>query len=307
VTEIEPGWYKDPVDQAVQRYWDGEGWVGDPIPADQTPPDGPPAGTKSPPARPVSEEPTPEAETREERPPDPVPAPPSSPPAPPSGLAPPGWPPGVPYHGVPYRGSLPTALVTPHGHTIAPLWTRFLARLVDFSAVLVLNIAVNGWFVYQWWTEWYPIIADTFRRAMAGQPAPDITRPERANSLQIVIILLAAALWFAYEVPATANSGQTLGKRLLGIKVVRVESPEPLGFGRAIRRWNPLGLSTLLWTCFGVGFLIQLVDSLSPVLDWPLRRALHDKWAGTFVVRPRTTSAGEPSRPPAESRSGEPS
>ena len=29
MTEIPPGWYPDPVDRTIQRYWDGEGWVGD--------------------------------------------------------------------------------------------------------------------------------------------------------------------------------------------------------------------------------------------------------------------------------------
>ena len=183
-------------------------------------------------------------------------------------------------------------VVRPHGLALAPLWTRLLARLVDILVVLGLSIAVTGWFVYQWWNEMYPVIAESFRDALAGQsPNNEVTTPERAGSLQIVIILLIAALWFAYEVPAIANSGQTLGKRLLRVKVMRVESREPIGFGRAIRRWNPLGLPTLLWSCFGIGFLLQLLDSLSPVIDWPLRRAFHDRSAGTIVVRVEKTPA----------------
>ena len=42
MSSVAPGWYKDPAEPTTQRYWDGEGWVGPPIPADATPPDGPP-------------------------------------------------------------------------------------------------------------------------------------------------------------------------------------------------------------------------------------------------------------------------
>jgi len=48
VSDISPGWYKDPADASVQRYWDGEGWLGDPIPADAPAPPGPPPGAKPP-------------------------------------------------------------------------------------------------------------------------------------------------------------------------------------------------------------------------------------------------------------------
>jgi uncharacterized RDD family membrane protein YckC len=92
------------------------------------------------------------------------------------------------------------------------------------------------------------------------------------------------ALWFAYEVPAVASTGQTLGKRMLGIKVMRLESPDPLGFGRSMRRWNRMGLPTVLWPCCGVGFVLQAVDSLFVAIDRPLHQAIHDKAALTVVV-----------------------
>ena len=58
------------------------------------------------------------------------------------------------------------------------------------------------------------------------------------------------------------------------------------------RRWNTLGLPTLLWPCFCLGFALQLLDALSPLFDHPMRQALHDKRAQTVVVhapRPRAT------------------
>jgi uncharacterized RDD family membrane protein YckC len=122
------------------------------------------------------------------------------------------------------------------------------------------------------------------RHLQANQPATDVPAPQ-SGSLQIAIIIIGAALWFAYEVPALANSGQTPGKRLVGIRVLRVEADGPLGFARAIRRWNPLGLSMILWLCCFIGFALQFVDCLFVLLDRPLHQAIHDKSAGTVVVK----------------------
>jgi uncharacterized RDD family membrane protein YckC len=181
-----------------------------------------------------------------------------------------------------------------HGLPIAPMWSRLLARLIDICVVLVLNVVVNGWFAYQYWKEIYPEVAAVFRAEMAGEKIQPLAASSRLSYLEIVIIVLAAALWFAYEVPSIAGSGQTLGKRLMRVKVVRQDGTDAVGLGRAIRRWNPLGLPTLMWYC-GIGFILQIVDGLSPLFDWPLRRAFHDRSAGTVVVRvPRAEQpAGE--------------
>ncbi|GAA0738160.1 RDD family protein [Dactylosporangium roseum] len=238
----------------------------------------------------------------------------------PPGQLPPGaivLPPGTPAPpGLLQQGALPTGAVQvllppqpglpgqgavePHGRPIAPLGARLLARLIDIAIVAMLSVAVTGWFVYQYIDEMMPYYREFYRRWTANESMSDIVAPDRANSLQIVILILIAALWFAYEVPSIANSGQTVGKRLLKIKVMRLESEEPIGFGRAIRRWNPLGLSVLLWTC-GIGFVLQFLDSLSPVIDWPLRRAFHDRSAGTVVVRAES-STPSPSENAGEQR-----
>lgn len=178
----------------------------------------------------------------------------------------------------------------PHGRAVAALGARLVARLVDLVVLVLLNAAVTGWFIYQYLDLMMPV----FREYM--KTGETIAQPDRAATLQVIIPILIAALWFAYEVPAIANTGQTFGKRLLKIKVMALESEAPIGYGRAIRRWNPLGLSVLLWYC-GVGFVLQLLDSLSPVIDWPLHRAFHDRSAGTVVVRdvpPSSQPTGDP-------------
>jgi uncharacterized RDD family membrane protein YckC len=335
VNDIAPGWYRDPVDPTQQRYWDGEGYLGDPLPADAIPPPGPPAGTPPSATTALSTAAQPSAPADPLAPPAPSPpaadalAPtPSSPagvPAPPTGVAnsaptrvAPGGGPLTPPHGTPPAG--PGQLTTapngmpgwpayprlvlpeprPHGYRLAGLGARLIARLVDMLAVLGLNILVNGYFVYQYYKVNLPFWQEVSRRFYAGESTAGVEPPERASTLLIIILVLATALWFAYEVPAHANTGQTLGKRLMGIKVMRLESDEQLGFRRSIRRWNTIGLPTLLWTCFGLGFVLQFVDGLWVLFDRPMHQALHDKSAVTVVVEAEPKpGAAQPTHDPS--------
>jgi uncharacterized RDD family membrane protein YckC len=366
MTSLPAGWYKDPADPSTQRWWDGDGWLGKPLPADATPPDGPPpadepdpvvealaagsAPTEPPaPGAPQAVQPAPGAGPTPEGappgwqvppgyqppagwqpPPGWTPPPPGyqQPPpgwAPPAGYQqpppgwqpppgsqtpPPGWqapPPGWPQQppqgwtpppGYPLAYAYPPQ-ARPHGLPLAGLGRRLVARLVDIVAVLILNVLVNGWLAYQWWLEVEPV----FRATMADPFATPQEVSVRSSYLVLTILVVATALWFAYEVPALANSGQTLGKRLLQVKVVKVENTEALGFGRAFRRWARLGMWTPFWSCYGLGFLAQLIDSGSVLFDQKLHQALHDKSAATVVV---AVPPGSPAPPaPAQSENAD--
>ena len=291
MSSLQAGWYRDPADPATQRYWDGEGWIGTAIPADATPPAGPPpagpSGTipHSPPASavPIPGEP-PERGLQQSWTP-----PPGWPPPPPGWTPPPGWipPPGF------------TLQARPHGFALASMGARLAARMIDFVMVLLLNVVVNGYLGYQWWLEIEPVV-----RAAIGDPFGTPQQPSsRSDYLMLTMLFVATALWLAYEVPGIGNSGQTLGKRIMRIKVVAVENTDRLGFGRAFRRWGRLGLWTPLWSCYGLGLLMQLIDSVSPLFDQRLRQALHDKIARTVVValppgykQPVATGGGDVSK-----------
>jgi len=274
VNAIAPGWYRDPADTSTQRYWDGEGWVGDPLPADVTPP-------AEPPSAPVPAAVKPEEKPAEEKPPlaeQPAGWPPGLPWPPPGAQVPPGY----QFH--PAYAQLFLPAPRPHGYPLAAPGRRFAARMVDIGILLVVNAVVNGWFIYKLYQEFWPYFKVAFARTQAKQPTDDIPIPQNTDTLALTIVLIAAALWFAYEVPAVANRGQTFGKRLFGIKVLGVEADGPLGFGRAFRRWNPMGFATVLWVCGGVGFVFQFIDCLFVAVDRPLHQALHDKQAATVVV-----------------------
>lgn len=71
----------------------------------------------------------------------------------------------------------------------------------------------------------------------------------------------------------TGWDGQTPGKRILGLKVIRITG-EPVGYGKALLRYAGYYLSFLL---VGLGFVMIAVDRN--------KRGLHDLIAGTCVVK----------------------
>jgi uncharacterized RDD family membrane protein YckC len=127
----------------------------------------------------------------------------------------------------------------------------------------------------------------TSQGAKVSSVAP--TMSSRGTWLSLAIILLIMGIWLAYEVPNIASSGQTLGKRLMRIKVVGLDATTPIGIRRAMRRWVPLGIPMIVWTCGPLGVLVggflQLIDCVSPAINRPLQLARHDRSAFTVVVQ----------------------
>ena len=100
-----------------------------------------------------------------------------------------------------------------------------------------------------------------------------------------VVLISAVALLYAplFMMRQGAHNGQTLGKQMLGIRVVR-NNGEPMGFWwSALREAGVKGLA--------VGIASAIIPLLPWLLDvlWPLwddqNRALHDFAVQTHVVR----------------------
>lgn len=274
MSTIPPGWYKDPADPTTQRWWDGEGWLGDPIPADVTPPDGPPPVAPAPPPPPAPTSPGPA--------PGPVAATPTGP------GAPVAW---------PMSHRHPVAMPRPHPLPLAGVGARFMARFVDALVILILAAVANVWFAVEFWRSFEPVLAWAMQQPLTWDAIPPSAA--RASELLFLMGVVLTAVWFAYEVPASANTGQTLGKRIFGIRVVREDSDERLGFGRSLGRWFRLAWPTPFWVvCYGLPLLLQVADCLFIVMDNQRRQALHDRFARTLVVqvprtdRPTRTTAG---------------
>jgi uncharacterized RDD family membrane protein YckC len=90
----------------------------------------------------------------------------------------------------------------------------------------------------------------------------------------IAAVVLVTGL--LYEVLPTAKWGRTLGKKLLGLRVLDVESQDEPGFRAALRRW----LTHTVLDALVIGF----VGLAWCLFDRPWRQCWHDKAARTFVA-----------------------
>jgi uncharacterized RDD family membrane protein YckC len=101
--------------------------------------------------------------------------------------------------------------------------------------------------------------------------------------LVLMTSLLSTALAVAYFVVLEGTSGQTLAKRMLGIKVVAADG-SPADMQAALKRRAPILIGivprfgSLLWIAALLGMLITAIQ------DEVEHRGFHDKWGGTKVI-----------------------
>lgn len=138
---------------------------------------------------------------------------------------------------------------------VAGVTERFVALLIDFGVVfiayqLLLVLALR----------WMQPDLEQLYWLMAGVNVPFIL----------------------YETIFTSGGRTTLGKFLVGIRVVDKNTGEPLGLGRAFVRAIGYYVSAAILMC---GFLLAFIDSE--------HRALQDYLAGSVVVQARKKSWGE--------------
>ncbi|MGW3458772.1 RDD family protein [Streptomyces olivaceoviridis] len=191
-------------------------------------------------------------------------------PPPPGGGAggPYGGGPGGPYGGGPYGGGPGGGPYGPGGYPADPLagmppladsGKRTLARIIDMIlvgiVVLVLTWAIG-------------VSAYTF----------DSERAEVGRSLAQSVI--AAVLYIAYDTVLMTRSGQTLGKKWLGLRVANLENGATPSVQtmliRSLVLWVPFAFCcACIWTAISGGWSF---------FDKPYKQGLHDKAAKTVVV-----------------------
>ncbi|MDX9735859.1 MAG: RDD family protein [Thermoanaerobaculia bacterium] len=218
-----------------------------PPPTPIPPPTPVPAPRPAPPPAPVAARPAP--------PPAPVAARPAPPPAPMASRPAPMPPPPAAAAAPAYYDEAAPVEGEPAG-----FWIRFLASLID-SVILNVLLAI----------VWAPTFFLTFRAAARGE-APGAL----AAILPIFSFLLTMVLSLGYTLWFWANKGATPGKKMLGLRIVREDGEEPLGWGTAFMRLVGYMVSGFI---LYIGFLMIAFN--------PEKMGLHDKIAKTRVLKVR--------------------
>jgi uncharacterized RDD family membrane protein YckC len=127
------------------------------------------------------------------------------------------------------------------------------------------------------------IIIDTILLMVVGYVIAMATGGTTAAGFKLegVPMFLWLAIGIGYYIVLEAQSGATLGKRLIGLKVVKLEGGGPIDWQASITR-NLLRLVD--------GFFFYLVGAII-VWSSDKKQRLGDKVAGTVVVRAKEAAA----------------
>ena len=157
---------------------------------------------------------------------------------------------------------------------LADFGQRLVARLID-GAILggIASVVVIPLYVYVLFLVIDPSV--TVNREIVD-PGPDILWP--LLGFVAFVLVFSLVLNYVYEVEMMFRSGQTVGKRIMKIRVIPVDPAQTLTRGDAARRFLvQLGAS------FVPG--LSLVDGLYQLWDKPYQQCLHDKFAKTLVIK----------------------
>ena len=138
--------------------------------------------------------------------------------------------------------------------TLPGFVTRLFAFGVDIFAMAAMCLLVSQSIV----------LTGEFFRIGAFELGRQLIEIASRASIVAVIALYLPISW--------ALTGRSLGKALMGLRIVRTDG-SAFGFARSFVRFAGYWVSALP---FGLGFLAALFDGR--------RRALHDRLAGTIVV-----------------------
>lgn len=140
----------------------------------------------------------------------------------------------------------------------AGFWIRIVAFLIDQVLIGIILSALGT----------IGVIAF----AVGIQFTGDEYMFDQILAFSILYSLVSGVFWASYYIYFTGLSGQTLGKKIFRLRVVR-ENGLPMNYAIAFLRL--IGYAVCFLT-FGLGFFLIAVDSR--------KRGLHDRMAGTIVI-----------------------
>lgn len=171
----------------------------------------------------------------------------------------------------PAAGGAPEpAAATPGAATMSPIrplevpryggfWIRFLARLIDWLILIVINSAIT-----------MPLGLGGLSILSGSHDMFDLASMLALFGLAAMIRVTVSA---TYEILLTWKKGATLGKLALGLKVVRPDG-SGITLGRSVARFFSTWISGFI---FCIGYIIAAFDDE--------KRSLHDRICETRVIR----------------------
>ena len=159
--------------------------------------------------------------------------------------------------------------------TPAPLGRRFVAWLVD---ALIAALPLGVMLVPLLWA---------LMSVMLVRPAPPWLRNanEWVAMVWVLGLMMSLGWLMVYSLVRDGLGGASLGKRLVGLRVVNLKDRAPADLKAAVLRNLPGAAGMMAFSFVPlVGLLAPWVEPVM-VLTNPQRQRLGDRWAGTLVVR----------------------
>ncbi|EWT01001.1 hypothetical protein N865_12125 [Intrasporangium oryzae NRRL B-24470] len=262
------GWYDDPSNPDMLRYWDGVTWTNHTAPKKSPTASQSTIGLPQQPAPGTSQVPTPTA-----------PVPQGS-----------GWHTQAPgqYQQAPRYTPAPGAMgwatgpTTKDGVPLASWGRRAVARILDWVITGVIT-GILGW---SWMSDlgrWYGNLINQIESGVTPDAA---TMQSELMRLVMPIAILSVVVGLVYETTFLVTKGATPGKMAAGISVRRTGGPGPLTVVDALKRQVLTVANSLSSAVPGLSTIFSIVVILDYL--WPLwddrRQALHDKIADTQVI-----------------------
>lgn len=99
----------------------------------------------------------------------------------------------------------------------------------------------------------------------------------------IISAILMFILGFAYKVCLEGAMGQTLGKKILGLRLITTDG-RPMGFGHAVKRNINLFYSLVPFIgsfAAGIAYVVRFFS----VMNSPYNQGYHDRWGNTRLIK----------------------
>jgi uncharacterized RDD family membrane protein YckC len=194
---------------------------------------------------------------------------------------------------------------------LAGAWERLLASTVDWMLLLGVSFLILHTQVLRFWTQLQAVLtkAESLSPAAGQALYTNFAHSQTAVSAIVDYFLVVFGIALAYFWTLHVAGGATVGKRVLGLRVVTLADRSGVGVRAAGIRTVVFLLGPAIFTFapkvafLGAGILstlggiFWLADGLRLVTD-PQRRSLHDRLAGTVVVRKAALSQQQPTNSP---------